>query len=253
MAVEIDRNRWSEGRVREVYRWTDTLYSIRINADVQPFTAGQFTKLGLVIDGELVSRPYSYVNAPHEDALEFYFVTVPQGPLTNRMVALSPGDPVEVMRKAAGFLTLNEIPAARHLWLLSTGTAIGPFLSILKTPQPWKRFERIVLVHAVRHADELSFADTIQRLQTSYPEQFQFIPVVSREATTFALQARIPALIEDGRLEQRAGLEIAADRSQVMICGNPDMVKATSTALEERGLERNRRRSPGHVTVENYW
>ena len=253
MAVEIDRNRWSEGRVRELYRWTDKLYSIRVDAQVQPFTAGQFTKLGLVIDGELVSRPYSYVNAPHESALEFYFVTVPQGPLTNRMVALSPGDPIEVMRKAAGFLTLDEIPDAPHLWLLSTGTAIGPFLSILKTPQPWQRFERIVLVHAVRNANELSFTETIQRLHATYPEQFQFIPVVSREATTFALQARIPTLIDDGRLEQRAGLSIAADLSQVMICGNPEMVKATNAALQARGLERNRRRTPGHITVENYW
>ena len=253
MAVDIDRKRWREGKIREIYRWTDKLYSIRIGADVEPFTAGQFTKLGLVIDDELVSRPYSYVNAPHESDLEFYFIIVPEGPLTNRMVRMSSGETIEVMRKPAGFLTLDEIPDAPHLWMLSTGTAIGPFLSILKTQRPWERFERVVLVHAVRYAEELSFAQTIERLRDEYPHQFEYVPVVSRETTDFAFQARIPALVEDGRLEQRTGLKIAADRSQLMICGNPDMVKATSAALEARGLARNRRRTPGHITVENYW
>jgi ferredoxin--NADP+ reductase len=253
MAVEIDRKRWCEGRVQEVYHWTDKLYSIRVMADVNPFTAGQFTKLGLAIDDELVSRPYSYVNAPHERPLEFYFITVPDGPLTNRMVQLAAGDGIEVMRNAAGFLTLDEVPEATQLWMLSTGTAVGPFLSILKTDQPWQRFEQIVLVHAVRHAAELSFPETIQALRGAHPDRFQFIPVVSREDTGFALRARIPALVEDGRLERRAGLKITAADSQIMICGNPDMVKTTSAALQARGLERNRRRSPGQISVENYW
>lgn len=253
MAVAIDRKRWSAGCVREVYRWTDKLYSLRVDAAVQPFTAGQFTKLGLVIGDELVSRPYSYVNAPHETPLEFYFVTVPDGPLTHRMVGLSPGDAVEVMSKASGFLTLDEVPDAAHLWMLSTGTAIGPFLSILKTAQPWQRFERVVLVHAVRLAAELSFADSIAALRRKHAGRFDYVPVVSREDTSFALRARIPAIIEDRRLEQRVGLEIEAASSQVMICGNPDMVKATSATLYARGLARNRRREPGHVSVENYW
>jgi ferredoxin--NADP+ reductase len=253
MSVEINRNRWCEGRVKEVYRWTDKLYSIRVMADVNPFSAGQFTKLGLVIDGELVSRPYSYVNAPHTVPLEFYFVTVPDGPLTSRLVQLRSGDAIEVMRGASGFMTLDEVPEAAHLWMLSTGTAIGPFLSILKTEQPWQRFERIVLVHAVRHAAELSFADTIAQLHGAHPDRFGFVPVVSREATDFALRGRIPDLVNDGRLEQSAGLPISAADSQVMICGNPDMVKTTAASLQARGLERNRRRAPGQITMENYW
>ncbi len=253
MSTDIDPRRWSEGHVVELHRWTDKLHSIRITAAVEPFIAGQFTKLGLVIDGELVSRPYSYVNAPREAPLEFYFITVPGGPLTNRMVQLSAGDGIYVMRKASGFLTLDEVPDAPHLWLLSTGTAIGPFLSILKTGLPWQRFERVVLVHAVRYAAELSFGDTIQALQAEHPEQFQFVPFVSREPTDFAIQARVPAAIEDGRLEQRTGLQISTDHSQIMICGNPGMVKSTSDTLQARGLQRNRRRTPGQITVENYW
>jgi ferredoxin--NADP+ reductase len=253
MSADIDRKRWVEGRVHSLHRWTDKLYSIRVEADVAPFKAGQFTKLGLVIDDELIGRPYSYVNAPQESPLEFYFVTVADGPLSNRMLTLQPGDAIQVMRNASGFLTLEEVPDARYLWLLSTGTAIGPFLSILKTGTPWQRFEKVVLVHAVRLAEELSFADTIQSLSVNYPDQFQFIPFVSREPSQHALQARIPPCIEDGRLERRAGLLIEPATTQLMLCGNPDMVRDTSEVLKARGLERNRRRAPGQFSVENYW
>ena len=253
MTLDIDTRRWCEGRVQDLHQWTDTLFSIRLEADVDPFIAGQFTKLGLEIGDELVSRPYSYVNAPDDPLLEFYFVTVPDGPLTNKMVELKSGDAIWVMRRAAGFLTLNEVPDSRHLWLLSTGTAIGPFLSILKTEQPWQRFERVVLVHAVRLAAELSFRQTIESLRSRYPTQFQFIPFASREDTDFAIRARIPASIADGRLEAAAGMAFSPESSQIMICGNPEMVKSTQSILEERGLSRNRRRAPGHLSVENYW
>lgn len=253
MTLEIDTKRWCEGRVHALRQWTDTLFSLQLQADVEPFIAGQFTKLGLEIGDELISRPYSFVNAPGEALLEFYFVTVPDGPLTNRMIELKSGDRIWIMRRAAGFLTLNEIPDAQHLWLLSTGTAIGPFLSILKTDEPWQRFERIVLVHAVRLASELSFGETIASFRTRSAAQFQFIPFASREDTDFAIRARVPATIADGRLEAAAGIEISPERSQIMICGNPDMVKSTQSVLEERGLVRNRRRAPGHLSVENYW
>jgi ferredoxin--NADP+ reductase len=253
MSKPIDPKRWSEGRVYALRRWTDTLYSVQVEADVQPFLAGQFTKLGLQLDGQFVERPYSYVNAPQEMPLEFYFVTVPDGPLTRGMIALQPGARIWVMRRPSGFLTLNEVPDARHLWMLATGTAIGPFLSILKTVEPWQRFERIVLVHAVRMAEELSFADTIAAFATHHPRQFQFVPFVSREQSDFALPGRIPAALQSSLLEQRAALDIRPETSQIMICGNPEMVKDTSAVLQARGLERNRRRTPGHITVENYW
>lgn len=253
MAKPINPDRWCEGKVVELKRWTEQLYSVCVDAAVNSFTAGQFTKLGLVIDGELVSRPYSYVNAPDESTLEFYFITVEDGPLTQRLVNLSAGDEIYIMRKASGFLSLNEVPDAKHLWMLSTGTAIGPFLSILKTPESWKRFERIVLVHAVRTAPELSFQSSIQSIAERHPEKFIYIPFVSREETDFAICDRIPGAMTSGALEARAGITITADQSQVMLCGNPEMVKDTSEALKARGLERNRRRAPGHITIENYW
>jgi ferredoxin--NADP+ reductase len=137
--------------------------------------------------------------------------------------------------------------------MLSTGTAIGPFLSILKTDEPWRRFSSIVLVHAVRNSEELTYQDQIRRLLDEHPVELKIVPFVSREDTGFAIKGRVPEAIKDGRLEAKSGVELSAERSQVMICGNPDMVRDTSLMLEARGLKKNRRKAPGHITVENYW
>ena len=234
-------------------RWTEQLFSLRVEAPVEPFKAGQFGKLALEINGEMVFRPYSYVNAPHERPLEFYFIMLPNGPLTQRLIELEPGDPIYVSPRAAGFLTLSEVPDAETLWLLSSGTAIGPFLSILKTEEPWRRFQSIVLVHAVRQAEELTYQDQIRQLLDEHPRRLKVISFVSREDIDFAIKGRVPEAIKDGRLEAKAGVQLAAEKSQVMICGNPDMVRDTSLVLEERGFKKNRRKAPGHITVENYW
>ena len=145
-------SKWVEGIVVSQRRWSDRLYSIQVDAPVEPFKAGQFGRLALEIGGEMVARPYSFVNAPHERPLEFYYIRLDDGPLTSRLVTLASGDPIFLAPRASGFLTLSEVPPAEHLWLLSTGTALGPFLSILKTEEPWRRFSRVVLVHAVRQA-----------------------------------------------------------------------------------------------------
>lgn len=244
---------WVTGVVQERKQWTDRLFSLRVDAEVEPFKAGQFNRLRLEIDGEPVARPYSYVNAPGESPLDFYLITVPDGPLSNRLLQLEPGDTVELMPRANGFFTLDELPDSRDLWLLSTGTALGPFLSILKTEAPWQRFENIRLIHAVRQVEELTYQDTIQQFQERDDKQFQYIPFVSREPFPGGLEGRVPGAIAEGRLEHHAGLKITPEHSQVMLCGNPDMVKDTSAMLRERGLEKNRRRKPGHITTENYW
>lgn len=247
-------SKWVEGKVVALKPWTDRLYSLLVEAPIEPFKAGQFGRLALPLEGgEMLARPYSFVNSPSERPLEFYFITLENGPLTQRLVKLKPGAPIWLAPKASGFLTLSELPPAENLWLLATGTAIGPFLSILKTDEPWQRFAKVVLVHAVRHARELSYQDTIQALASRHPEQFVFIPFVSREDTGFAIKGRIPQAIQDGRLEERAGIALRADNAQVMICGNPDMVRDTSVVLEERGLKKNKRKDPGQISIENYW
>lgn len=246
-------DKWIEGAVVANRQWNESLFSLIVDARVEDFEAGQFARIGLEVDGALVDRPYSFVNAPAEQPLEFFYVTVPEGPLTQRLIALQAGDPILVSRKAQGMMVLSRVPAARDLWLFSSGTAVGPFLSILKTDEPWRRFENVVLAHSVRHARDLTHGDTIGDLEARYGERFRFVPLVTREACDQALPVRIPRALEDGSLEARAGLIVDPAVSQAMICGSSEMVKDTRAALEGRGLERNQRKRPGHITVESYF
>jgi ferredoxin--NADP+ reductase len=244
---------WLKGTVVKLRQWTDELYSIQVESDIGPFTAGQFTRLALEIDGEMVARPYSFVNGPDNPVHEFYFILVQDGPLSHELIKLKAGDTLFLAPRSAGFFILNEVPTANTLWMLSTGTALGPFLSILTTTEAWQRYRNIVLVHAVRTAEELTYTDEIKSLLERHPEQLQFIPFVTREETDFALHDRVPAAIGDGRLEHRAGITITAADSQVMICGNPAMVQDTVQVLEARGMKKNKRRDPGQITTEQYW
>lgn len=245
--------KWVEGTVVNQKRWTETLFTLCVKADVTGFEAGQFAKLALAVEGEMVARPYSFVNAPKERPHEFYYVTLPEGPLTQRLCKLETGDTIYLAPRPSGFLVLSEVSGGENLWLVSTGTGVGPFLSILKTDVPWQRFKHVVLVHAVRHADELTYRDIIERLLREHAAQMRLACFVSREETPETLHGRIPAAIEDGRLEAAAGVELSAKTSQVMICGNPEMVTDTSEVLGRRGMRKHRRREPGHITVENYW
>lgn len=169
------------------------------------------------------------------------------------MVELRAGDEILIAPRAHGFMILDEVPPARDLWMMATGTGIGHFLSILATDEPWRRFERIVLVYAVRTLADLGYCDRIAQHAARHPEQFTFVPFISREPTDFALSGRIPQAIADGRLETRAGTQLDAAHSHVMLCGNPQMVKDTVNTLIGRGLKKHRRFDPGQITAENYW
>jgi ferredoxin--NADP+ reductase len=201
----------------------------------------------------MIGRPYSFVNSPGTQPHEFYFITLPEGPLSPRLAALAPGDKIWLLPRANGFFSISEVPPADVLWCLATGTGIGPFLSILRTAEPWDKFGRIVLVHAVRLAGELTYRDVTAAIAAAHPGAFTAIPVVSRGMHPDALPGRIPDLIRDGRLEARAGLALTAANSHAMLCGNPAMVEDTRKVLETRGMRRHRRREPGHITVETYW
>lgn len=244
---------WVEGRVLERIDWTDTHFSLRVQATLPPYKAGQFTKLALYDGEQKVQRAYSFVNPPSASWHEFYVVEIPGGQLTPRLGTLQAGDTLLIAANPTGFLTLDEIPPARDLWMLSTGTAIGPFLSILSDGEVAMRFDNLVLVHGVRQGRELAYRPLIDRLAERYGPRFSYVPMVSREAWPDALSGRIPAAIEAGTLEQRVGLEISAEASQVMICGNPEMVRDTQRVLIERGLTKNLRRKPGQISAENYW
>lgn len=244
---------WVQGEITAITHWTERLFSLQVAAEVRPFRAGQYNRLRLYVGDEWVARPYSYVNPPALRPLEFYLTSVPGGPLSNRLWQLQIGDTVELMPRASGLFTVDQVPAAEHLWLLATGTGLGPFLSILADALVWERFAQIRLVHAVRYVRELSYAEQIAQCARDHPGRLLYLPMVSREFLPGALHGRIPQALINGELEARAGLPLDAQTSQVMLCGNPDMVRDTQAVLAERGLRRNRRGEPGQVTVENYW
>lgn len=240
-------DKWLNGTVIENRHWTENLFSLRVAGAPLGFAAGQFVRIALDIDGHRVARAFSFVNPPQDPVLEFYGVIVPEGPLSPRLARLGAGDTLYVAANPAGFLTLSEVPDAETLWLVATGTGLAPFLSILRTDEPWRRSRNIVVVHAVRHAAELTYRELIRQTSARY------VTFVSREQAPGSLAGRIPAAIADGRLEQAAGLKLAAETSHVMLCGNPQMLRDATTALVARGMRKHRRRTPGHITVESFW
>jgi len=243
---------WLTGKVVEKIQWNERLFSLRISVGFQVFSAGQFVRVALDIDGERVARPYSLVNAPEEDLLEIYFNIVPEGPLSPKLAELNVGDEIFVTDKANGFLTVDEVPECKHLWLMATGTGVGPFLSILKTTNAWQRFEKIVLAYSVRDVSELSYQQQISEIVKQHGEQFIFVPFVTREKVEGGMDKRIPACLEDDSLELKAGFTINEQDSHVMMCGNSAMITSVTEVLEKRGLRKHRRREPGHLTTEKY-
>lgn len=244
---------WIEGKVIENIQWHSRLFSLRVDAKLAPFIAGQFTKLALTVDGKQRARAYSFINSPSQPIHEFYFASVADGGLTPLLAKLKAGDRVLVSEQASGFFTLGEVPAGKELWLLSTGTGIGPYLSMLNSPQLVKRFDAIVLVHCVRHLQDLSYRTEIEKLLVQFDGRLVYVPIVTREHQPGMLAERIPTLITSGELSQRAKVVLEPGSSQVMICGNPDMVRQTKDTLIGLGFSKNLRRTPGNITVENYW
>jgi len=239
---------WLEGTVAGNRHWTEALFSLKVEAPRLAFQAGQFVRIALDIGGERIARPFSFVNPPQDPVLEFYGIVVPQGPLSPRLEKLAAGDRLYVASNPAGFLVLSEVPDAETLWLVSTGTGIAPYLSILRTAAPWQRFRNVVLVHAVRYARELVYREVIEKIPN-----LVYVSFVSREPHSGSLPGRIPAAIRDGRLQAAAGVALDAASSHVMLCGNPQMLKDAAAALAERGMRKHRRRNPGHITVESFW
>lgn len=220
------------------------------------FQAGQFTKLGLLEDGAAkpLGRAYSFVNPPATELLEFCYDVLPEGGnLTPRLDGLGTGDEVLVSMRPNGLLTLANIPAALNLFMIATGTGIGPFISILNAgDEVWEKYESVVLVYSARHGKDLVYDEPLAELAQMRRQQFTYIPVVTREQVDGAANERVTALIANGELARRARAELDAS-CQFMLCGNPAMVQEVCALLQERGLERNRRARPGNVTVEKYW
>lgn len=243
---------WLNGTVIERIVWTETHVSLRIACERPNFIAGQFVRIALDIDGERVARPYSCVNSPDTAYIEIFFNLVPDGPLSPHLMQLDKDDSIWVNDRCSGFLTLDEVPdTARDLWMIATGTGIGPFLSIMQTQAAWDRFDRLILAHGVRHADQLAYADMLAKL-TQQHDKLRVIPCVTRETPAHAYPGRVTQALADGQLEARADCKITPERSHFMLCGNTKMIQDMSDALNKRGLKKHLRREPGNISSEKY-
>lgn len=251
----------------------DKLFSVRITRDPAfHFMPGQFARLGLPVgssDGSPTEwRAYSMVSTPDDTELEFFSVVVPEGKFSPAMAGLEPGDSIYVDKTPFGFLTLDRFPDGQDLWLISTGTGLSAYLSMLRLESTWRQFRRIVVVHGVRLLNELAYQHEllgpIRELATQAGAELIYLPVPSRESlsgqvlTHVARQdlvapSRVTSLLQSGELETRAGIALDPAVSRIMLCGNPAMVTEMRTLLGERQFAPGRRGVPGNLAVENYW
>ncbi|NKG35636.1 ferredoxin--NADP reductase [Acinetobacter junii] len=244
-------------KVLSVHRWAHNLFSFTMTRPAHfKFTAGQFARIGLIVNGELVVRAYSVVSSPFDENLEFFSIVVPDGAFTSNLQHLEIGDELYLDKTAYGYLTLAryQLPLAHDLWLLATGTGLAPFLSMLQDFETWTKYQHIHLIYSVRSTAELAYVDRIQEIAESFGEGhtgFKFVPIITRDPNA-TLHDRLPVLIENGELEKVVGQSLNSATSHVMLCGNPQMVEDTKDALKQRGLTMNRR-GEGNIAVENYW
>ncbi|HEY8609632.1 MAG TPA: ferredoxin--NADP reductase [Noviherbaspirillum sp.] len=236
--------------------WNDRLLTFTTTRPLEySFAAGQYARLGLQDPSGTVWRAYSMTSAPGEPGLEFYGVIVEGGQFTSRLKQLQPGSTILVEKQPYGFMTADRFSDGEDLWMLSTGTGVGPYVSMLRDAAVWRQFRNLVLVHGVRHADEFVYHEELAELRAAAPgpAALQVIRATSREAAPDALRGRITDLLTAGELERTAGLQIDADRSRLMMCGNPEMIEDMRKLLHARGLRPQRRALPGHFVTENYW
>ncbi|MFS8035618.1 ferredoxin--NADP reductase [Xanthobacter sp. AM11] len=246
-----------EERVLSVRHWTDRLFSFTATRDAGfRFRNGEFTMIGLRVEGKPLLRAYSVVSPNYDENLEFFSIKVPDGPLTSRLQHLKVGDPIIVGRKATGTLVIDNLRDGQTLYLLGTGTGLAPFLSIIRDPETYARFEKVVLVHGCREVAELAYGDLIARdlpghefLGEEITQKLVYYPTVTREP--FRNRGRVTDLIESGRLFQDIGtppLDPARDR--VMLCGSPQMMGELRAMLEARGFAEGNHGEAGDFVLE---
>ncbi|KAG0164704.1 hypothetical protein DFQ30_009493 [Apophysomyces sp. BC1015] len=243
--------------VLSVHHWTDTLFSFTCTRDPGfRFDNGQFTMVGLDVDGKPLLRAYSLASANYEENLEFLSIKVQDGPLTSRLQHLKVGDSVHIGKKPTGTLVVDNLLPGKTLWLLSTGTGLAPFMSVIKDPDVYDRYEKIVLTHTLRLVDEHAYKEYItehlpqhEHIGELIREKLLYFPTVTREP--FQNRGRITELIETGGLFQNLGVPaFSVDNDRVMLCGSPHMLRDTRQLLDGMGFVEGSNSTPGHYVVE---
>ncbi len=250
-------SKFLEERVLSVHHWTDRLFSFKTTRDPSfRFRSGEFTMIGIPVDGKPLLRAYSVASAHYADELEFFSIKVQNGPLTSRLQHLKEGDAVMVSAKSTGTLVIDNLAPGKNLWLLGTGTGLAPFLSIIKDPDAYERFEKVIVVHGVRFAKDLAYSDFITKVLPEDEligelarEQLLYYPTVTREA--FMHEGRITDLMASGKLFSDLGLPaMSIENDRFMLCGSPDMLADVKGLLDGLHYAEGNHGEQGHYVIE---
>jgi len=242
--------------VTSVHHWNDTLFSFKTSRDPGfRFKNGHFVMIGLETDGKPLMRAYSIASANYEDELEFFSIKVPDGPLTSRLQKIQPGDEILLSKKPTGTLVLDHLLPGRNLWLISTGTGLAPFMSIIKDPDVYEAFDKVIVTHGVRYVSELAYQEEIEALPKNeyFGEMVEgnlfYYPTVTREP--FRNEGRLTDAVESGKITRDLGMpDFDIENDRFMICGSPSMLKDTCAILNNMGFKEARGGDLGHYVIE---
>jgi len=240
-----------------VHHWTDSLFTLRTTRDPSlRFAAGQFVMLGLEVNGKPLLRAYSIASAPYADELEFYSIKVQDGPLTSRLQKIVPGDEILIGRKPTGTLVLDGLRPGKNLYLVGTGTGLAPFLSLVRDPEVYERFDKVIVTHTVREIADLNYREFLSHDLPNDPDLGEWVapkliyyPTVTREP--FIHEGRITDLIASGKLFTDIGLPpLDPARDRLMLCGGPSVLADLKALLLARGYEEGSVANPGDFVLE---
>ena len=245
-----------EEEVLTVHHWNDTLFSFTTTRDPGfRFENGHFTMIGLEDEGKPLMRAYSMVSANYEDHLEFFSIKVPDGPLTSKLQKIKPGDKILVNSKSTGTLVSDRLLPGKHLYLLATGTGLAPFMSIIKDPEVYEKFDKVILTHGVRYISELAYQDIINGLPENeffgdmVKDKLIYYPTVTRE--DYKTQGRLTDALTSGKLTKDLGMpDINTEDDRFMLCGSPSMLKDFCEILDGMGFKETIRSDIGHYVIE---